>query len=313
MMLARVAWHKPLAWLAVAMVALAAVSVVGLVVDPRVITGAPLWAKPLKFANSIAVYALTLSWLIGLLRRGTRLAWWAGTVSAVFLAVEAVIIVGAAVAGHTSHFTVDSPLATALWAIMAVSISIVWAAALPVAIPLLRTPLGDRGRTIAIRAGFVIALVGMALAFLMTSPTAEQVADYRGIVGAHTVGLADGGPGLPILGWSTVGGDLRIPHFVGMHALQLLPLAAIALEAASTKIIRLRDAAIRARIVAVLTVLYAGVLVVVTVQALSGQSIVRPDAATVATTTVLFAGAAVGVVWSLRRRSAGPPTRHDTA
>jgi len=301
-MLARVAWHRPLAWLAVAMVALAAVSIVGLVVDPRVITGAPLWAKPLKFAISIAVYALTLSWLIGLLRRGARLAWWAGAVSVVFLAVEAVIIVGAAATGHTSHFTVDSPLATALWAVMAVSISIVWAAALPVAIPLLRAPLGDRARTIAIRAGFVIALVGMALAFLMTSPTAAQVADYRGIVGAHTVGLAEGGPGLPVLGWSTVGGDLRIPHFVGMHALQVLPLAAIALEAASGRIARLRDAAVRARIVAVLTALYAGVLVLVTVQALSGQSIVRPDATTVVAATVLFSAAAAGVLWSLRRR-----------
>ena len=308
-MLARVAWHRPLAWLAVAMVALAVVSVVGLVVDPRVITGAPLWAKPLKFAISIAVYSVTLSWLIGLLRRGARLAWWAGTVSAVFLLVEAVIIVGAAAVGRTSHFTVDTPFATVLWAIMAVSISIVWAAALPVAIPLLRTPLGDRARATAIRAGFVIALVGMALAFLMTSPTAAQMADYRGIVGAHTVGLADGGPGLPVLGWSTVAGDLRIPHFVGIHALQVLPLAAIALEAASSKIRRLRDAAVRARIVAVLTALYAGVLVVVTVQALSGQSIVRPDVAIIAATTALFGAAAIGVLWSLRT-GAG---RHDTA
>jgi hypothetical protein len=56
--------------------------------------------------------------------------------------------------------------------------------------------LGDPARSVAIRAGLVIALIGMALAFLMTSPTANQLNSFRGIAGHHTVGLPDGGPGV---------------------------------------------------------------------------------------------------------------------
>ena len=285
--------HRPLLALTGAMIALTIASVVGLLLDGRELVGQPIWAKPLKFSLSIAIYAVTLSWLIGLTRgRLRRAAWWAGAISAAALVVEMVVIVGAVVGGTTSHFNVSTPLATALWSVMATSIVVVWVATLVVAFALFRAPIGDAARALAIRAGAILALGGMALAFLMTSPTEAQLADFRGIAGAHSVGVADGGPGIPVLGWSTVAGDLRIPHFVGMHTLQALILFVIALEWAAARVAVLADVRVRSGLVGVATALATATTAIVTVQALAGESIVAPSAAT-ATATSLAWGTAV--------------------
>src|SRR6478609_9428412 len=272
--------HRPLFVLAVAMAVTAGVAVIGLFIDGRMITGLPLWDKPLKFAISVGIYALTFGWLIGQLRRGRRIAWWAGTVAAVFLGVEMVVIIGQALRHTTSHFNVSTPFDAAIWSVMASSIAVVWVATLVIAVLLFASPGPDPARNLAIRTGAVISLVGMALGFLMTIPSAAQLQADNGIVGAHTVGLADGGPGLPLLGWSTVGGDLRIPHFVGMHALQLLPLLLIVLEVLSRRFVTLRDDAVRARLISLAAIGDAALVAVVTWQALRGQSIVHPDGLT---------------------------------
>jgi hypothetical protein len=311
--------HRPLLALALAMAVLAPVAAVGLAVDPRELAGAPVWAKPLKFAVSMVLYAVTLAWLLTLLDRGRRVAWWAGTVTAALLGVEMVIITGAAAAGVQSHFNVSSPFAAALWSTMGASIAGVWAAALVVAALLLRTRIADRGRRLAVRAGLLLALLGMALGFLMTGPTDEQLADFRGVAGAHTVGAADGGPGLPLLGWSTEAGDLRVPHFVGMHALQALPLAALLLELAARRVPALRREATRAGLVAVATGLYLGAVVLLTVQALAGLPLLRPDPAVAAAVVLSLAAAGVAVLLRGRaaeraaRRPPGSPASRRTA
>ena len=74
---------------------------------------------------------------------------------------------------------------------------------------------------LALALGSINTAVGMGLAYLMTWPTAAQLANYQGIAGAHAVGVSDGGPGLPFLGWSTVAGDLRVGHFFGLHSIQV--------------------------------------------------------------------------------------------
>lgn len=307
---ASLTWHRPLLVASAAMAALVLVSLVGLLVDPRTLTGAPIWAKPLKFSLSVLIYALTLAWLLRLLGARGRLAWWIGTVSAIALASEMVIIVGAVVAGTTSHFNVSTPLATTLWSVMASMIVVVWMLSLVTAVLLFPTDLGDPARSVAIRAGTVVAVIGMGLAFLMTGPTAAQLGSFQGIAGAHTVGAADGGPGLPLLGWSTVAGDLRIPHFVGMHALQVIPLALLLVELASARVPLLRSSAIRLRMVWIVISVYLGVLAILTGQALAGQSIVQPGPVVMTLSTILVVAATVAVLAVLlAARPADPQPR----
>lgn len=285
-----VRWHRPLLALAAAMVALAAFTAIAMFVDPREVTGLNVWVKPFKFAVSTAIYSVTLAWLLGQLVRLRRIAWIAGTFAAIALGVELVIITGFAAAADTSHFNVTTPLHAAAWATMAFSIVVVWVVTLIVAFALFRNRLGDPARTLAIRSGALLAVLGMGLAFLMTGPQGDQISNYNGIVGAHTIGVPDGGPGLPLLGWSTVAGDLRIPHFVGMHGLQALPIFAIVLELLAHRVPVLADGVLRFRLVAIAAATYLAVIGLTAWQALIGQSIVRPGG------PVLVAAIAVGVV-----------------
>jgi hypothetical protein len=96
------------------------------------------------------------------------------------------------------------------------------------------------------------------------------------VAGAHAVGVPDDGPGLPFLGWSTTGGDLRVPHFIGMHALQVLPLLALGLDALARRVPALTDPGTRFRVVAVAAGGYAVLLVLLTLQALAGIPVTEP-------------------------------------
>ena len=298
-------WNRPLLAVAVGMAVLSLLTGALAVVDPREVQGQNAWFKPLKFSLSVGIYALTTAWLVGLpgLRR-PLLARAVALVTAVGLVVEIAVIGYAAAVGTTSHFNVATELSATLWSLMAASIVVVWVMALVVGVLVLRSPLPDRARTLAVCAGIALALVGMALAFLMTTPTADQLEDFQGVAGAHAVGVPDGGAGIPFLGWSTEGGDLRIPHFAGLHALQALPLTLLALELASRRVAALRSERTRFRLVLVAALGYAAVIALLTWQALQGQPITAPSAGFLAGAAVVVAGVAAGAAAALGTRSA---------
>jgi hypothetical protein len=174
-----------------------------------------------------------------------------------------------------------------------------------VAVALWRQPFADRALGWALRLGMSITIVGAFSGGLMTQPTDAQIAGARTgqpmtIAGAHTVGAPDGGPGLPGTGWSTRHGDLRVPHFVGLHALQALPLVALALT-------RKRfSESTRGRLTLTAGASYFALFGILLWQALRGQPVLAPDPLTMAVLGAWAAGTAAAARISLARR---PPAQ----
>jgi hypothetical protein len=238
---------------------------------------------------------VTLAWLVSLLERPRlrTVARGTGTVLAVASVVELAAVVLQVVRGRQSHFNETTPFDAGVYAAMGFTVVVIFTCTVVVAVAVVMTPLVDRAVTWAVRLGLGISLAGLAVGFLMVVPRAAQLQAGSRIVGAHGVGTADGGSGLPFVGWSTTGGDLRIAHFVGMHALQALPLSALALGV--LPVTAGLTARTRVHVVLLAAAGYAGVVALVLWQALRGQSLVHPDAATVVAVAALLAALGVGV------------------
>lgn len=266
--------------------------------DPRVITGQPAWMKPLRFAISGAIYAFTAVFLLGQLQGHSRLARLIGTTIAACFLLEYSIIVVQVIRGTTSHFNVGSPLDALLWYVMAPSISAVWLATVVLAFLLARQPSTDPVLGRAMVLGLAVALCGMAVTgLLMPMPTpAQRLALAAGqqvsVIGAHSVGVPDGGPGLPITDWSTVGGDLRVPHFLSLHSLQVMLVLGWLASARSALASRLSSRQ-RELLMWPCALALGGLVAIATWQAERGQSVIAPDALTITALALLAGGAAL--------------------
>ncbi|MBX0288889.1 hypothetical protein K3G63_00480 [Hymenobacter sp. HSC-4F20] len=185
-----------------------------LLVDQRMVTGQLVWVKPAKFALSALLYLWTLAWLLADLpapaQRGVRRI---SRGVALSMVVETACIVTQAARGTTSHYNIASGFDILVFNLMGVFILLntvltIWA----VCLVWRHRPHGTAGYVWGVRLGLLLFLVGSVLGGMMIH------------LNQHTVGAPDGGPGLPGLGWSTRAGDLRVAHFLGLHALQAVPL-----------------------------------------------------------------------------------------
>ncbi|GLY64036.1 hypothetical protein [Amycolatopsis taiwanensis] len=300
-----VRWHRLLMLFTIAMAVLAVVSVGGLLWDHRILDGVPIWLKPFKFAVSFALYGYTLAWLLTMVSRGRRIASATGSVIAISGFLEFALIVLQVVRGQASHFNISTSFNAMVYNAMGALADIVFVATFVLACLLAFKHTDDRARRWSLRFGLVTSLVGMGLATLMLTNDSGTPA----MVGGHSVGVADGGRAMPITGWNLDGGDLRIPHFVGLHGLQALPLLALLLTWLARRYPVLRDEGVRVRLLVVGTVAYAGLIALVLWQALRGQSIAHPDWQTLATFGLIVVWSVVGAGTVVHRAK----TRYELA
>ena len=300
--LSRLKHTKSLFWLAVICVGVAIALIPLWILDSRQLLGASVWEKPIKFFISSAIFSFTYSWLSSFITRGGRWVKLAGSFIAVSLTVELVLISAMAILGTTSHFNVSSPTAIVIWSLMATFISIVLFSTIFISLMIMFQKQQELNLKLALALGSINTAVGMGLAYLMTWPTATQLANYQGIAGAHAVGVSDGGPGLPFLGWSTVAGDLRVGHFFGLHSIQV---AAILLALSL-----LLPLAFRVPLIVVGNLAWLGFVGLVTWQSLRAEPFSSPSELTIISFVALAAIASIlFVALSLAQSRAGTKTK----
>lgn len=214
------------------------------------VLGVNAWYKPFKFALSLAIYSWTMAWYCYYLPSfNVDLFSWTVVVLWSF---EIVYIALQAGKGQLSHFNLSTPVHALLYSLMAIAASIVTLYTAYIGLLFFNHSFPELPNYYvwAIRLGIVIFVIFSFQGFAMGSRL------------NHSVGALNDNSNLFVLGWSKTVGDLRVAHFIGMHALQVLPLMSYYL---------LKNT----KLTVGLAVLYGLLALVTLIQALQGRPVIK--------------------------------------
>jgi hypothetical protein len=215
--------------------------------------------KPLNFTMSMAMYLATVVILLDYLRASM---WWKKFIGwgvSICILTAITCITMQAARGTTSHFNNTTPFNSTVSLLMDIVDPLNSVFVLVLLIFALQVKYDvSRSSQLGIAFGLSLFLAGSVIGGVMVAQ------------GQSVVGVAPGGPGLPLLNWSTTGGDFRIAHFLGIHALQILPIAGWLID-------RLKGLPRRAKPTAVVAVSagYALLMAFAFMQAMNGVPLVR--------------------------------------
>ncbi|MBU6454973.1 MAG: hypothetical protein KGS72_24600 [Cyanobacteria bacterium REEB67] len=276
-------------------------SLSGMAFDHRQINGELAWIKPFKFSLSIASYGASLLVLQRFLTSGKRF-FHLTTVAALAGAIlELMAIITQVLRGTTSHFNAATPIDAALWFMVKISIMPVSLAVIVLFVLLMRQQGLPRIIGLSLRLGTFLTIVGLIPAMIMILPEPAQQYITALEVNGHTIGFTTGGPGLPFLGWSTIAGDLRAAHFIGLHALQVVPVVGWLVSRHLSTLALKRQM----QLIWNVSLFYFAWIMLLTWQALRAESIAHPSASTIIAYAVLITVSLISAFLTLLPRLAG--------
>ena len=181
--------------------------------DHTLVLGINAWAKPLKFYFSAGLMSWTMGWLLYSInsKMARNLFSWGIIIS--FLMENAIVFIQSW-RGVASHFNTKTPFDALLNNGLLLFIALFFINMFFITIVVFtqrKMPLSQH-YSWGVRMGLLIFLILSMVGFGMF------------LIQAHTIGGEDGSKGLLFFNWSKKHGDLRIIHFMGVHALQIIPL-----------------------------------------------------------------------------------------
>lgn len=211
------------------------------------------WIKPFKFAFSTFLYAWAMAWYCAYLKSfNIEIFNWS---IIILLGFEIIYIAIQAERGQLSHYNLSTGFYATLYSLMAMAATLVTLYTAYVAVLFFTQSFPELPRYYlwSIRLGLIIFVIFSFEGFIMGSKL------------THTIGGPDGSPGIWLLGWSKTFGDPRVAHFIGMHALQVLPILSFYLLKNTKSTI-------------VISLLYGALALYTLLQALNGKPLIRGKA-----------------------------------
>jgi hypothetical protein len=221
-------------------------------ISGKQVLGINAWIKPLKFFLSSVIFSWTMGWLMIYLQQPGKVTVYSWVVVLV-LAFELVYIVWKASKGELSHFNISSSFNGLMFSLMGIAISIMtaWTGYITILFFIKSFPSLPQSYVWGIRLGLVLFVIFAFAGGIMAARLSHNVG-----------GEMSASKGLPVLNWSKQFGDLRVAHFFGMHALQILPLIGFYISKTKSSII-------------IIAVVYFALVTASLLQAFNGKPLIR--------------------------------------